>query len=312
MYVIQDCTICLLDFDVERKPYCTPCGHVFCKQCLHAALTRSPICPTCRESCPTNAVHKIVCAHQDRPQPDSAHSSHRHERIEEPAWQEISVAIRSGSRYEQRVELVRRNPPPTAYKPGVTTPLNVAMDTMRLLVQVEKSNQMLQKRLEAAQRTEANPWKSVQGVASGRLNGEHVGPRGSSVNAWPPKSTQNATSFKPHFSANKAQQNDAFSRGNATVRGDNSRRTPTLDARRLSLQLEALKVAEVEHARGQAQAQGSTPFAGSTRRLAGRAGAGSRNRSNQDPRGQSSNPVPVFPGRIYSPWLTTMLLEDLD
>ncbi|KAG9077278.1 hypothetical protein FRC06_009001, partial [Ceratobasidium sp. 370] len=98
----------------------------------------------------------------------------RHEQIEGRAWQEVSASIRPGSGYEQRKELLRRNLESIICEPGATTPLNVAMDTMRLLVKVEKSNQVLEEKLETARTTEARLRNYIRYLEGRMPNGEYA------------------------------------------------------------------------------------------------------------------------------------------
>ena len=39
------CSIC---FDTLEDPTLTPCGHLFCKECLHMCLKAKPSCPMCK------------------------------------------------------------------------------------------------------------------------------------------------------------------------------------------------------------------------------------------------------------------------
>ena len=46
-----ECPICLeVLADVDEKAT-TPCGHVFCRACIEAALPRSGECPSCTQAC---------------------------------------------------------------------------------------------------------------------------------------------------------------------------------------------------------------------------------------------------------------------
>lgn len=44
---IPTCCICMGRLISRRKPYSTPCGHVFCVSCLRKALRRRKKCPLC-------------------------------------------------------------------------------------------------------------------------------------------------------------------------------------------------------------------------------------------------------------------------
>uniref|UniRef100_T1G0J0 RING-type domain-containing protein n=1 Tax=Helobdella robusta TaxID=6412 RepID=T1G0J0_HELRO len=42
-----DCSLC---YRLLLEPITTPCGHVFCKECLYRSLDHNPFCPLCKEA----------------------------------------------------------------------------------------------------------------------------------------------------------------------------------------------------------------------------------------------------------------------
>lgn len=48
----RECGICFRDLEeVKRNDeaiHTTPCGHVYCNECLQESLRRNPVCPSCR------------------------------------------------------------------------------------------------------------------------------------------------------------------------------------------------------------------------------------------------------------------------
>ena len=45
-FALQDCPICL---DTMTNPQALKCKHVFCSECLQAALAVNNMCPVCKE-----------------------------------------------------------------------------------------------------------------------------------------------------------------------------------------------------------------------------------------------------------------------
>ncbi|KAG8698001.1 hypothetical protein FRC08_006201 [Ceratobasidium sp. 394] len=305
MYIIQDCPICYLDFDAERKPYCTPCGHIFCRGCLHNSISRSPHCPTCRAPCTRASIHKLVCTHEDERQPNSGRSSQRQAQIEGRVWQEVSASIRPGSGYEQRQELVRRNIESIIYEPGATSPLHVAMDTMRLLVKVEKSNQALEQKIETARVTEGQLRSYIRFLEGEISSGEYVRrsiPSLIPTNAGPLQPPRNVPSFELQFNTNQAQRDNTPSRDNATSRGTINRRSSTQDVRRMSLQLEVLEESIAEYSYEHAPTQGLVALVETTRRAqGGQADNEPRSRSNRDVSRSDSRQQPLLAPAIARP-----------
>ncbi|CAE6501535.1 unnamed protein product [Rhizoctonia solani] len=60
MPVLQECSICFEEFDGWIVPQTTPCGHIFCDQCLDIlSLSPKPKCPNCRASFTRNQVMSL-------------------------------------------------------------------------------------------------------------------------------------------------------------------------------------------------------------------------------------------------------------
>lgn len=47
--IVLTCPICYEQLSSKMKPTCTPCGHIFCTQCLNLALRRAKKCPICQK-----------------------------------------------------------------------------------------------------------------------------------------------------------------------------------------------------------------------------------------------------------------------
>lgn len=61
--LLKSCPICLDTFqDLKRKAipiYSTPCGHLFCFNCLRQSVVTSRACPNCRVGVSMNNCHRI-------------------------------------------------------------------------------------------------------------------------------------------------------------------------------------------------------------------------------------------------------------
>ncbi|CAA6664072.1 unnamed protein product [Spirodela intermedia] len=56
MHAVLKCAICWGPMAEETT---TTCGHVFCKQCIGAAIRVQKRCPTCRKSLTMRNIHRI-------------------------------------------------------------------------------------------------------------------------------------------------------------------------------------------------------------------------------------------------------------
>ncbi|KAJ3298009.1 Calcium-transporting ATPase 10, plasma membrane-type [Borealophlyctis nickersoniae] len=70
----RDCAICKSDFE---KGAVTPCGHIFCAECLKLWIVRHKRCPTCKQPCHPNNVTTVSFKHYTptKPQPPPSSSS---------------------------------------------------------------------------------------------------------------------------------------------------------------------------------------------------------------------------------------------
>jgi len=59
----RECGICFRDFEeVKRNDeaiHTTPCGHVYCFECLQESLSRNPVCPSCRFTVLPNQTMRV-------------------------------------------------------------------------------------------------------------------------------------------------------------------------------------------------------------------------------------------------------------
>ncbi|KAF8601657.1 hypothetical protein BDV93DRAFT_230815 [Ceratobasidium sp. AG-I] len=136
MFVLHDCSVCFEDFDALRIPHSITCGHVFCRPCLDSLVASAPNCPNCRASFGRKSIRKVVCALQDPPTIDAGTLSE----TEMMMWQEIEGAVEFEDAHEQRRSLVRDNSKENVLEAGFSENLLIALDVMRLLVQVESAN----------------------------------------------------------------------------------------------------------------------------------------------------------------------------
>ncbi|KAF8601658.1 hypothetical protein BDV93DRAFT_524607 [Ceratobasidium sp. AG-I] len=135
-FVLQDCSVCFEEYDAHRIPHSISCGHVFCRPCLDSLVASAPNCPNCRTSFGRKSIRKVVCATQDSPALDASTLSE----TETIMWQEIESAVESMDENEHRKSLVRDNSKLAAQEAGFSKNMLVALDIMRLLVQVENKN----------------------------------------------------------------------------------------------------------------------------------------------------------------------------
>ncbi|KAF8601652.1 hypothetical protein BDV93DRAFT_585099 [Ceratobasidium sp. AG-I] len=114
-------------------------GHVFCRPCLESLVTSAPSCPNCRALFGRKSIRKVVCTLQDPPTLDASTLSE----AEMMMWQTIESAVESLDEHEQRRSLIRDNSKEAVRETGFSRNLLVALDVMRLLVQVESTNRSL-------------------------------------------------------------------------------------------------------------------------------------------------------------------------
>ncbi|KAF8601661.1 hypothetical protein BDV93DRAFT_230849 [Ceratobasidium sp. AG-I] len=139
MFILQDCSICFEDYGALRIPHSISCGHVFCHPCLDSLVTSSPNCPNCRALFGRKSIRKVVCTFQDPPTLDASTLSE----AEMMMWQEIESAVESEDAHEQRRSLIRDNSTIVVQQAGFSKNVLVALDVMRLLVQVESTNRSM-------------------------------------------------------------------------------------------------------------------------------------------------------------------------
>ncbi|KAF8601673.1 hypothetical protein BDV93DRAFT_545747 [Ceratobasidium sp. AG-I] len=165
MFVLQDCSICLEDYDIQRTPHMISCGHVFCRPCLVSLSAYSSNCPHCRAPFTVNNINKIVCTYQDPPAPSEA---------EAIMWQAIVSAVELTEDREQRKVLVQRNPRQATQEAGFSENLLIALDLMRVLVEVEGANRLLINRLQATRANEVSLYDRIS-LLEGQLSGSRTG-----------------------------------------------------------------------------------------------------------------------------------------
>ncbi|KAF8601670.1 hypothetical protein BDV93DRAFT_509922 [Ceratobasidium sp. AG-I] len=119
MFVLQDCSICLEDFDEERSPYNISCA-----------------CPNCRAPIDQSKIQRVLCSLYEPPAlPTSAQSD-----AERSLWAEISSVIDSAEEHEQRKLLVQNYSRLAVCRAGFSVNARVALEALRLLVEVENRN----------------------------------------------------------------------------------------------------------------------------------------------------------------------------
>ncbi|KAF8601665.1 hypothetical protein BDV93DRAFT_545742 [Ceratobasidium sp. AG-I] len=146
MFVLQKCSICYEDYDANLTPHIISCGHIFCRSCLDSLVSPSPRCPYCRTPFSRAKIHKVICPIQDPPTP-SAKAISEEETI---MWQAISSSVDSSSEHESRKLIVQNNSNLAMEEAGFSANLLTALDTMRLLVEVESTNLGLSRSMDAA------------------------------------------------------------------------------------------------------------------------------------------------------------------
>ncbi|GMH45117.1 hypothetical protein BSKO_13074 [Bryopsis sp. KO-2023] len=58
-YEEDDCPICFVPQSALPEKARTPCGHVFCRQCIQEALCQFGECPICRTPCRPAALRRV-------------------------------------------------------------------------------------------------------------------------------------------------------------------------------------------------------------------------------------------------------------
>ncbi|KAG9085006.1 hypothetical protein FS749_004763 [Ceratobasidium sp. UAMH 11750] len=176
------------------------------------------------------------------------------------------------------------------------------MDTMRLLVKVEGSNQALEQKIETGRVTEGQ-LRSYIRFLEGEISSREYARRSIQVppiipsNVGPQQPPRNFPSFELQFNTNQAQRDYTPSRDNASARGTINRRSSTQDARRMSLQLEVLEESTAECSYEQGRTQGLVALVETTRRAqGGQIDNEPRSHSNRDvSRSNSRHQPPAAP-----------------
>ncbi|KAG9091427.1 hypothetical protein FRC07_011854, partial [Ceratobasidium sp. 392] len=142
--------------------------------------------------------------------------------------------------------------------------VSVTMDVMRLLVETEKINRKLGKKLEAARAAEDRLRGYIRDLQADAFNRAYVSPQNLYVNtidARPPRSIRRAASFEVQTGATRAYPSDWPSRGTAmapsvpTLHGQ-----PSQNAQWTSTRLEPLQETAAEYSYDQDQSRGFTVF----------------------------------------------------
>lgn len=55
---VPPCVICLEDM-MNRRPYSTICGHIFCYKCIEMSIKMNRKCPVCRKGLTVKNIHPI-------------------------------------------------------------------------------------------------------------------------------------------------------------------------------------------------------------------------------------------------------------
>ncbi|KAF8601667.1 hypothetical protein BDV93DRAFT_230931 [Ceratobasidium sp. AG-I] len=146
MFVLQDCSICFENYDARRNPYSISCGHIFCRSCLDTLSSSSPTCPHCRKPFSHGSIRKVMCALQE----SSAQGSRTIPEAEVIVLEAIASSITSTGGPEQRKSLVQSNPKLSMQETGFPESLLIALDVVRLLVDVESRNAELSHKMDSA------------------------------------------------------------------------------------------------------------------------------------------------------------------
>eukprot|EP01016_Furgasonia_blochmanni_P007212 TRINITY_DN12888_c0_g1_i1.p1 TRINITY_DN12888_c0_g1~~TRINITY_DN12888_c0_g1_i1.p1 ORF type:complete len:322 (-),score=56.75 TRINITY_DN12888_c0_g1_i1:485-1450(-) len=55
----NSCLLCNLCYDMVKYASATPCGHIFCWECILKSCLNKPECPTCRQTCKPNKIVQL-------------------------------------------------------------------------------------------------------------------------------------------------------------------------------------------------------------------------------------------------------------
>jgi len=148
MFVLQDCSICFEDYNLQRTPHNISCGHVFCRTCLDSLIVSSPNCPHCRVAFDCSAIRKVICTYQDPPPsfgvPSDAESIMR---------QSIINTAESTNDHEQRGIFVRDLSRMSLL--GAES-LEDPLEVMRSLAEAENTNRALAYEIDTARAVETS------------------------------------------------------------------------------------------------------------------------------------------------------------
>ncbi|KAG8737741.1 hypothetical protein FRC10_007876 [Ceratobasidium sp. 414] len=181
MFIPQERSVRFEDADNERNPYSIPpiqvwqhhhppacSGHAFCHPCLNS-LVSAPSCPSFCRSYTAESIQKAVCAQRE------SGSGPAESEEETLMWRAIGSAVETPDGYEQRKSLVKHNPLQSVRQAGMSTVrpclfllalcvalsqdeksqnLLIALDVLRMLVEVEQQNHALKDKVGTARAVE--------------------------------------------------------------------------------------------------------------------------------------------------------------